>query len=867
MAIRTFNSVGGFSVGEIPTNVIDPNGVGSFTTIKTNNLQYANGEVWDLQEAAGSNGYIQFNTSNNFAATGNLLFTYGVVNANASLTTLDTLTVGGNIVSTNITANETIGANVINVNTVTAGNIDAGNIVLSGDFSADGNVSIGGNVDITGDMNVGTITGNLVGNVTGNFSGNITGDVSFSAPGNISEILFTDAKYYGNGDQMYYGNGAPMTSLSSAAGIRYKSATSNVEIDGNIVLANTAVSNVKAINFETGGQVLDSNANVIIASSNKQWTFNSDGELLAPGNVFANVGLVSSQTLKATSTANLVGAVTMGSTVDITGAANISGILTVSNSATITGDANVTGTVNADTVSTVDLALSGFVTTNLIPAGSEALDLGSASNPWKDLWLSGNSIRLGSATISTTGTGSNIVTTANQSITGTLTINNIDAYGHINVGDGTVNSNANATLRVYGITTLSNTASTTDALTGALVVAGGVGVGGNIYVTGNATVASDLAVSGSASITGDTSITGNAGIGGNLVISGNLTVSGTTTYVNTTNSSIKDALIDLGGAGSGADISSNDGKDRGIILHNYYGAVNNQFIGWKTVEQEFQLLTDTSVTGEVATGNLATLRVDTLYGTVKTDSQPNIGNMSGLFDIAVSNLADIETGNVTTAYIGTLTASGLLYPIADGAAPATNEVTVLKTNGANTLGFSTIHTDRIANANSSVFVNTSNVTVTANGISAFKVIETGANVTGILNASTSVDTPTVNASTEVSTPKVTIGDTAVYAQTFTTTDIASATLVAVDVTNCRAIEFFVKGEDTVNGKYTVATITAIHNGLDVMSTHNKLNFSDLAQAGTFAVEFLVVDSVDTVQLKVIPSSSDNTVWTTQFRTI
>jgi len=44
-------------------------GITSSGTVRTNNLQYANGVPWDLQEAAGSNGSVQFNNNNNFAAS------------------------------------------------------------------------------------------------------------------------------------------------------------------------------------------------------------------------------------------------------------------------------------------------------------------------------------------------------------------------------------------------------------------------------------------------------------------------------------------------------------------------------------------------------------------------------------------------------------------------------------------------------------------------------------------------------------------------------------------------------------------------------------------------------------------------------
>ena len=104
MAIRTFNSVGGFSVGELPTSVILANGdittgnarltanvsIGTLAAgngnlivgntisagnIRTDNLLFANGDPYDFQQAQGGNGYIQYNDgANNFGSSSNLVF-------------------------------------------------------------------------------------------------------------------------------------------------------------------------------------------------------------------------------------------------------------------------------------------------------------------------------------------------------------------------------------------------------------------------------------------------------------------------------------------------------------------------------------------------------------------------------------------------------------------------------------------------------------------------------------------------------------------------------------------------------------------------------------------------------------------------
>ena len=102
MAIKAFNSVAGFSVGETPANIILSNGFittngATFTAniaalgVLTDNLYYANGVRWDLQEPAGANTQIQFNNDQQFGASSGLTFDTDTANldvtGNLNLTT------------------------------------------------------------------------------------------------------------------------------------------------------------------------------------------------------------------------------------------------------------------------------------------------------------------------------------------------------------------------------------------------------------------------------------------------------------------------------------------------------------------------------------------------------------------------------------------------------------------------------------------------------------------------------------------------------------------------------------------------------------------------------------------------------------
>ena len=47
----------------------------------------------------------------------------------------------------------------------------------------------------------------------------------------------------------------------------------------------------------------------------------------------------------------------------------------------------------------------GAITQSILPLNNNAIDLGSSSKRWRDLYLSGNTLNIGGATISSDGTG------------------------------------------------------------------------------------------------------------------------------------------------------------------------------------------------------------------------------------------------------------------------------------------------------------------------------------------------------------------------------------------------------------------------------------------------------------------------------
>ncbi len=1006
MAIRTFNSVGGFSVGEIPTNVIYPNGdistsnvrvltdvtvgnilltpgTGNITVghtllagnVRTDRLLYANGVAWDLQEAAGSNTYIQFNTGNNFAAsanltyddsakkfttanieaTGNLVAANVLVNAvsntqvlfagvsglltgsnslvfstvtntltvenliaNTDATINGNLTVNGNITSLS-TNNTTIDDNTITLNKGEIGNgvtlgtagfeidrgtaganatllwtesssswafkLGTGNADVSlGNLFVSANANIGGNVNVTGNLSADTFVGNLSGNVQG---GNIKGNLE--APGLNTEMLFNDANV-----------------VKSTPGITYNKTSNLVTLTGNLSVAN--ITNASSITFSNGGYIDGTGTNSIVITANtsaqlkyndvanvsnstiatanvngfdiqvhgNHWSFDTSGDLKAPGNIFANTGTFSGSQLYISTTGNIRGDVELGGNLSVASTTNILGDLTVGDGTTAR-DANVTGNlvVGVDAnitanLTTNNLTVSNYVNSNLLPSvhanGDPKLDLGSETHPWRDLWLSGFTIKLGSTTLSS-GTNNTFVT-ANANIFTGLLAGNINTTGIVNVGNATNRQ----TLTVSGNTSITTSTAATSNTTGALTVTGGVGIGGNIYIGGaTANIDGNLLVgkagvgnAANANITGDLKVGGNASVTGDVTVSGNLLVTGATTYIDVTTSSIKDPVIDLGGNGNGVNATTSDGYDRGIVLRTYDISPINHFMGWKTGSNQFQMLSNiTETSNNVVSGTYATLRIGTLnsdhvYGTIETSSQPNIGNLLGLTHANISN-----TLNVNNATVTTLVASDLKYPKNDGNVPAADELTILTSDGAKNLGFTTIKRNSLLNGTSNIVVlHNGNINLTANANTSLVVTETGANVFGNLTISGSLIAGNIKLN-DISSNTVTIGNSSIGAFTVTTTAVTAGQILAeVSSATNRAVEFFVKGEEVAGGKYSVATVVAVHNGTDIAyDVYGTLNI------GGYTGSLGVNNAGGKIKLTVTPATSDSTVWTTQYKTI
>ena len=159
----------------------------------------------------------------------------------------------------------------------------------------------------------------------------------------------------------------------------------------------------------------------------------------------------------------------------------------------ITLDAT-TGNANIGNVFTTDINVAGNVNSNLIPGVPSALNLGTNSQRFKDLYLSGNVGLPGAHSLT-----ANTVTarfSGNLYIPSALTANILQVTANANI-DGTLTANViNVdSIAVNTQITLNSTINSTSTDTGSLVTTGGIGVQKDVTVGGAINLA-NFAVTG-----------------------------------------------------------------------------------------------------------------------------------------------------------------------------------------------------------------------------------------------------------------------------------------------------------------------------------------------------------------------------------
>ena len=408
------------------------------------------------------------------------------------------------------------------------------------DVSVTRDVSIGRNLTVTGDA---TINGNLIlgdaASDTVNFVADVSSDIkpdtaglSLGSSSQQWENLFLDGT--AEVDFLTVDEDATITgdlAVTGATGIDgdFDINTTKFTIaaaTGNTTIAGTLdVADVVNITDTTGSTGTGTGAVVVSGGVGIAQNLNVGGTMDVTGDV--TLDNLDVTTLDASGAVGVDGnfdvATNKFTVAAATGNTAIAGTLDVTGNQTNTGDLTVNGNTTLGNASADTIALTGVVSTNIIPsAGTE--NLGSSGAQWNNLYIDGT------ASIDTLAVDENATVAGTLGVTGAATLSD--------------------TLAVTGAATMSSTLAVTGAstLTGAVTATGGV--------TGDLTgdVTGDLTGNVTGNVTGD--VTGN--VTGNIdgIVGGTTpaAVTGTTIQFNT---GLTDGTTTITGFADEDDMTSN----------------------------------------------------------------------------------------------------------------------------------------------------------------------------------------------------------------------------------------------------------------------------------------------------------------------
>ncbi len=641
MALKPLNSVGGFSVGEVPANVILANAditanKGTFTGnllisnsnasygILTDNLYYSNGQPWDLQEAAGSNTQVQFNNNNNFGASANFTFD----------SSTNILAVTGNISATNA-------------------NIGSGNIDLyaNGEINTTGLITTSANVDAN---NV-NITNELDGN-TANFSGNVTAAYFI---GNIEGNLTITAP---NTTVIYSANGAAVG--SNAFTFDYASNLLTVNGTANIT-GNTEVGAILTDNYYyANGAPVDFQQP---AGSNTQIQFNDNDDFGASANFTYNFAtdtltVVGNANITTVNTSNLVGGgtdVTINTNGYVSSFYGANGL--VSLPAALTANGNLQ--VNNSNLGNVAVA-------NFIDISSNA----TINNLTVNLEIAGNTANF-SSNVVVNNFEVNLELVANTAnfsgnvILPNLTVNNEIVGNTANFSGNVVVPNLTINLELAG-----NTANFTGNITslnanlGNLVQANYVNVAqqvnGNVAnFTGNLTAANaalgNLVTANYVNVANDLNVVGNVNAG-NLV--------GPLANGNSNIQIYSNANVEISVAGN-ANVATVTGTGF-LVAGNIQATTGSMLANGNVTANGFIVGANASITGEANVGSLKTANITATTSDITINAGAGNNNVilaptgTGVVDVSAKRIIDLAdpvnaTDAATKEYVDALAGEGL----------------------------------------------------------------------------------------------------------------------------------------------------------------------------------------------------------------
>ena len=692
--------------------------------VKTNQLLYANGDPYQFTtNAAGSNTQVQFNNNNAFSASANFTFNTGTntlsvtnITANgAGLSSLTGANVTGAVAFANV-ANSVAVANVVGIGNIATTNYDGNALnVLHGDGTWSADQTTYSNSNVVSLLNA-------------------FGSNNIVTTGNIDA-----GKLSGNGN-----------AISSLTGANVTGAVPYANVANNVAVANVSgIGNIATVN-------LDGNVSNLLTGS---------GTFVAIPTVSANANYANfAGEAFSVNASNIVGTVNLANfatTANAVAGANVSGEVANATYALSSNVSNTAGTVttNAQPNITSVGTLTGLtVAGNILPNANVTYNLGSPTQRWKDLYVSGNTIDLNGSTISSNANGITLTNPAG----GTFTVIGAGASNTASI----VNGNSSIVIQPnseidFNVTGTSNIV---------IISGNGLLVNSNANVTGNIITAGTVTANGN--VTGGNLVTANGVYANTANITANLTSGNanlgnlaTANYVNIAN------ILSGNIANFTGNLTSLNANLGNLATANYVNIAN--VLTGNIANFSGNLTSLNADLGNLATANFVT-------GTLTTNAQPNITSVGTLTSLNVSGNANV--GNLGTTNV-----------IATGTGSFGANVN-MNTNWINNVGYPSSNTD----VATKIYVDT----MVSSGISYHQPV---------LAATTTTLAIATSGTTSYNSPNGAANGIGAYIST-------TGTFLNIDGANVQTVgtRILVKDEAnaTWNGAYTYANTTAIVRATD-----------------------------------------------------
>jgi filamentous hemagglutinin len=731
----------------------------------------------------------------------------------------NTANFSGNITSLNANLGNLATANYVNV----ANNINVTATITSGNITVNSDLS-GNTANFSGNVQVNNLDVNLeLSGATANFSGNVIVPnltVNLELDGNsanfnsatIFDFIASNTANLGNvGNVTITGGSANQFLQTNGSG-----ALTWATVDSSIIKNGTSNVSIPVANGNIE-MAVNGNANIAVITGTGA---NINGYLTVSQTLNGNVGSFSNgitgQNVYSNTTIDAVGNITGGNikgNTDVVAGGNVIGASLYANYIYANATANILGDFRANANASVGLNLAG-----------------NTAN------FTGN-VEVNNLDVNLALTGS----TAN--FTGNVEVNNLDV--NLELTGATANFTSNVTVNNLGVNlqlsgNTANFSGLVDIFNLNVSNTANLGNVANITITGGSN-GQFLQTNGSGVVTWATVDT-------SIIANGNSNVS-----IPVANGNVE---ISVGGVADlfvisnvGANITGTLGVSSTITAANL--TVNLELAGntanFTGNVQVNNLDVNLELTGNTAnfTGNVQVNNLD-----VNLQLDGNTANFTGNISAANAALGNLVTANYVNVASNTITSN----------------LTVNLELAGNTANFSTsVQTPLINNGNSNIGITANgNIAISSAGTTnVFVVSSGGANITGDLGVSGNFSVGSLTATNLKANSNVEIGNTTITWGTITTTAVtANQTIAQFPVSGFAGIQFLVRGVDSTGSKYSVATVQAVTDGANVdYAIYGGVGLG--GTTGTLAVNI----SGSNIALQVTPSSSNSTVWTTQYKLV